>query len=185
MTSHRFAVQDSRFAEPQSPRISCSANLPKVNYSVVHVHVDSGGIKWNANWKVLDVHVTPILSSLNWIEFLKQNSILSFQSWICMPDCNISKPGLLISEAKPKPIASPHRGPAQLGLERARLGRLRAWGPAQHITTHWTPLAVEYWTPLSSLDILCSWILNSHELMRHPQDFNIELWWAHRTPSGI
>ena len=42
--------------------------------------------------------------------------------------------GLLISEAKPKPIASPHWGRAQLGLERPRLGGLRAWGPAQHIT---------------------------------------------------
>ena len=65
VTSHRFMVQDSWFAEPQSPWTSCSANLLKVNYSVVHVHVDSGGIKRNANWKVLDVRVTPILSSLN------------------------------------------------------------------------------------------------------------------------
>ena len=64
--------------------------------------------------EVLDVHVTPILSSFHFIDFLKQNSILPFQLWICMPDCNISKPGLglPISEAKPKPIVSPHKGQA-------------------------------------------------------------------------
>ena len=41
-----------------------------------------------------------------------------------MPDCNISKPGLglPISEAKSKPIATPHKG--QAGL--AQLGGLRA-----------------------------------------------------------
>jgi hypothetical protein len=44
----------------------------------------------------------------------------------------VSKPGLeprlrlLKSEARPKPIASPCQGPAQLRLERARLSRLRA-----------------------------------------------------------
>ena len=43
--------------------------------------------------------------------------------------------GLLKSEAKPEPTASPCQGPAGLGLERARLGGLRAWGPAQHITS--------------------------------------------------
>ena len=43
--------------------------------------------------------------------------------------------GLLKSEARPKPVASPCQGPARLGLERARLSGLRAWGPAQHITT--------------------------------------------------
>jgi hypothetical protein len=39
------------------------------------------------------------------------------------------------SEARPKPVASPCQGPARLGLERARRSGLRAWGPAQHITT--------------------------------------------------
>jgi hypothetical protein len=34
--------------------------------------------------------------------------------------------GLLKSEAKPEPTASPCQGPAGLGLERARLGGLRA-----------------------------------------------------------
>jgi hypothetical protein len=42
---------------------------------------------------------------------------------------------LLKSEARPKPVASPCQGPARLGLEWARLSGLRAWGPAQHITS--------------------------------------------------
>ena len=42
---------------------------------------------------------------------------------------------LLRSQARPKPISSPHAGQAGLGLEQAGFGGLRAWSPAQHITT--------------------------------------------------
>ena len=50
------------------------------------------------------------------------------------------KPGLSLrlrlqrSQAKPKPISSLHRGWALVGLEQARLSRLRASSPALHIT---------------------------------------------------
>ena len=50
---------------------------------------------------------------------------------------------------------------------------------------HWTPLGVEYWTPLRSLDILCSWIFNHHELIGHPPKLNIEPPWAYWTSSTI
>ena len=58
--------------------------------------------------------------------------------------------GLLISEAKPKPIASPHWDQARLGLEWARLGRLRAWGPAQHITINPAVAGKPWWVQLVS-----------------------------------
>ena len=43
--------------------------------------------------------------------------------------------GLQRSQAKPKPISSLHQGRALVGLERARLSRLKASSPVQHITT--------------------------------------------------
>jgi len=52
------------------------------------------GSVWWINTRSAWCACDPNLSSFHWIDFLKQNSILPFQSWICMPDCNISKPGL-------------------------------------------------------------------------------------------
>ena len=80
---------------------------------------------------------------LHWIELIFWNRIvfyLSNRGSACQTAIYQSpglSPGLrlLISEAKPKPVASPHQGQARLGLERARLSGLKAWGPAQHITT--------------------------------------------------
>ena len=54
-----------------------------------------------------------------------------------MPNCHVQKPGLrlLRFQARPEPTWSPCQGWALAGLEQAQLGRLRASGPAQHITS--------------------------------------------------
>jgi hypothetical protein len=66
-----------------------------------------------------------------------------------------------------KPGPSPYQGLAQLGFEWARLGGLRAWGPAQHITTHKLPIhnltasECNIMCQISGYELYLDWILSS------------------------
>src|SRR6267378_1412943 len=50
-------------------------------------------------------------------------------------------------------------------------------------SAQWTPSGVQYLAPVSPLDTLHISTLNYGECIGHPPEFNIQLRYAHRTPS--